>query len=56
MNPHADGYQAVLVRLGGIAVSELRELITEAWLVQAPKQLVKEFLGEATAAIGAKNG
>ncbi len=42
--PHFDGYSAVLVRLAEIPVAELRELLTEAWLVQAPRQLVKEFL------------
>jgi hypothetical protein len=42
--PHFDGYPAVLVRLAEIDVDELRELITEAWLAQAPKTLVKAFL------------
>ncbi len=42
--PHFDGYAAVLVKLATITAPELRKLITEAWLVQAPKQLVKEFL------------
>ncbi len=42
--PHFDGYSAVLVRLAEIQVADLRSLITEAWLVQAPRQLVKEFL------------
>ena len=42
--PHFDGYSAVLVRLAEIPVAELRELLTEAWLAQAPRQLVKEFL------------
>lgn len=46
--PHFDGYPAVLVRLGEITVTELQELITEAWLVQAPRHLVKEFLGKST--------
>jgi hypothetical protein len=46
--PHFDGYPAVLVKLADIDVLELRELITEAWLTRAPKQLVKEFLGEST--------
>lgn len=46
--PHFDGYAAVLVKLAEIPVPELRELITEAWLVQAPKQLVKEFLRDTT--------
>ncbi len=43
--PHFDGYAAVLVKLAAIGLPELRELITEAWLRQAPKQLVKEFRG-----------
>ena len=44
--PHFDGYPMVLVRLAAIKVPELTELITEAWLVQAPKTLVKAFLAE----------
>jgi hypothetical protein len=43
--PHYNGFPAVLVRLAGIGVSELRELITDAWRCQAPKALVKEFDG-----------
>jgi hypothetical protein len=46
--PHFDGYPAVLIRLAEIDKLGLRELITEAWLTQAPKRLVQEFLGEAT--------
>ena len=42
--PHFDGYPAVLVRLAEIGVPELEELITEAWLAQAPKSLAKVFL------------
>jgi hypothetical protein len=42
--PHFDGYPAVLVILAQIQVLELEELITEAWLTQAPKRLVQEFL------------
>ena len=42
--PHFDGYPAVLVQLAEIQVLELEELITEAWLTQAPKRLVQEFL------------
>ena len=41
---HFNGYPAVLVRLGKISVPELRELLTDAWLAQAPKRLVKEYL------------
>jgi hypothetical protein len=42
--PHFHGYPAVLVRLAEIGVPELEELITEAWLAQAPKTLAKAFL------------
>jgi hypothetical protein len=42
--PHFDGYPAVLVRLAEIGVPELEELVTEAWLAQAPKTLAKSFL------------
>jgi hypothetical protein len=45
--PHFDGYPAVLVRLGEIGVSELEELLTEAWLAQAPKTLSREFLNRS---------
>jgi hypothetical protein len=44
--PHFDGYPMVLVRLASIGVTELRELVTEAWLAQAPRTLVKAFLAE----------
>ena len=44
--PHFDGYPAVLVRLAKIDRRGLRELIVEAWLTQAPKRLVQEFLGQ----------
>jgi hypothetical protein len=43
---HFDGYPAVLVKLAEIDEVGLRELIVEAWLTQAPKRLVQEFLGE----------
>jgi hypothetical protein len=46
--PHFDGYPAVLVKLAEIDELGLRELIVEAWLTQAPKRLVQEFLGEVT--------
>ena len=42
--PHFDGYPAVLIRLDRIAARDLAEVITEAWLTQAPKKLVQEFL------------
>jgi len=46
--PHFDGYPAVLVKLAEIDEVGLRELIIEAWLTQAPRRLVQEFLGEVT--------
>ena len=45
--PHFDGYPAVLVKLAAIDERGLRELIVEAWLTQAPKRLVQEFLDES---------
>ena len=42
--PHFDGYPAVLVRLEEVALDELRELITEAWLCRAPKRLAREYM------------
>ena len=44
--PHFDGYPMVLVRLAEIDVAELTELITDAWLAQAPKTLAKAFLAD----------
>jgi hypothetical protein len=44
--PHFDGYAAVLVLLDAIGGDELEELITEAWLVRAPKRLAATFLAE----------
>ena len=44
--PHLDGYPAVLVRLGAVAIDELTELVTEAWLDRAPKRLARAWLAE----------
>ena len=44
--PHFDGYPAILVRLAEIGVPELTELITEAWLAQAPKTIAKAFFAD----------
>ncbi len=41
--PHYDGYAMVLVRLPAIDVDELTEVLTDAWLVRAPKRLRQEF-------------
>ncbi len=42
--PHFDGYPAILIRLDRIEVDELTEVITEAWLLRAPKRLAKAYL------------
>jgi len=40
---HFSGYPAVLVRLDRIKKPALGELVIGAWLIQAPKTLVKQF-------------
>jgi hypothetical protein len=42
--PHFDGFPAILARLDRIALEDLNELIVEAWLVRAPKALIKSYL------------
>jgi hypothetical protein len=44
--PHYDGYPMVLVRLPAIDADELRDLLTEAWRVRAPRRLVAQFDAE----------
>jgi hypothetical protein len=46
--PHFDGYPAVLVRLDRIAVTDLAELVLEAWLSRAPKRLVSQYLASVS--------
>ena len=41
--PHYNGYPAVLVRLAGIEVSELEDLLVEAWRSKAPKELLQRY-------------
>lgn len=45
--PHFDGYAAILVRLDGIALDDLHEVVVEAWLARAPKRLVEAYVDEA---------
>ncbi|WGL50729.1 hypothetical protein P5P86_12220 [Nocardioides sp. BP30] len=45
--PHFTGYPAVLVELEAIPVDQLREVITDGWIAQAPKGLAKAFLDGA---------
>jgi hypothetical protein len=42
--PHFDGFPAILVRLDRIATDDLEEVVTEAWLVRAPRRLVDAYL------------
>jgi hypothetical protein len=42
--PHFDGYAAVLFELDRIGIRELTELITDAWLAQAPRKLAESYL------------
>jgi hypothetical protein len=37
--PHYDGYPAVLIRLPGIDVRMLEDLLTDAWRTRAPRRL-----------------
>lgn len=41
--PHYNGYPAVCVRLKQIKMSDLEEVLSDGWRVQAPKKLVEEF-------------
>jgi hypothetical protein len=42
--PHFDGYPAVLIRLPEIGTDILEEVIVEAWIVQAPKRVGRQYL------------
>ena len=44
--PHFDGYPAVLVRLDTVDLVQLREVITDAWLMKAPKRAAKAWLAQ----------
>lgn len=39
--PHYEGFPAVLVRLDAVTVEDLKVLIAEAWLCQAPAELAQ---------------
>ena len=43
-SPHYTGYPAVQIRLERIDRDELFERLEDAWLVQAPKRLAREYL------------
>lgn len=42
--PHFDGYQIILILLTEARVTELEELMIEAWADRAPKRLSRPFL------------
>jgi hypothetical protein len=44
--PHFDGYPAVLVRLSAIDADQLREVVTDAWLLKAPKRVAAQWLAQ----------
>ena len=41
--PHYNGFPAVLVRLAEIGPDEMQALLLDAWRIQAPRALVREF-------------
>jgi hypothetical protein len=41
--PHYDGYGAILVDLEVIDLAQLEELLTEAWRLNAPAKLRREY-------------
>jgi hypothetical protein len=43
ITPHYQNYPYLLVRMNEVDLEELRELITEAWRLAAPKRLVFNF-------------
>ncbi len=44
--PHFDGYPAILVELERVGLSDLEEIVVEAWLARAPKRLVRAYLDD----------
>jgi len=45
---HFDGYAIVLVRLDGIDLPSLEELVTDAWMARAPKRVAADYLRTQT--------
>jgi hypothetical protein len=43
VTPHYETYPGVIVRLATVRPDQLRELLTEAWRLVAPKWLVREL-------------
>jgi len=49
---HFDGYAAVLVNLQAISATALRDVLTESWLVRAPKRTAETFVASRRAKRG----
>lgn len=47
---HFTGFRAVLIRLDRIGVERLEDVLTDAWLVRAPKRLAAAFVAESSSA------
>jgi hypothetical protein len=45
VTPHYQNYPGVIVRLATVSPDQLRELLTDAWRLVAPKRLVRQFDG-----------
>jgi hypothetical protein len=43
VTPHYQTYPGIIVRLATVPPDQLRELLTEAWRLVAPKRLVREL-------------
>lgn len=43
VTPHYENYPGVIVRLATVDEEQLRELLTDAWRLVAPKKLVREW-------------
>ncbi len=46
--PHFSDYPAVLLLLEHVSLEQLEEVITDAWLVRAPKRLAAAFLASSS--------
>jgi hypothetical protein len=46
-SPHYDGYPGVQIRLDKIARAALFERLEDAWLIQAPKRLARDYLARS---------
>jgi hypothetical protein len=44
--PHFDGYAAVLIDLGEVTASAVREAIVDGWLAVAPPKLAEAYVAE----------